>query len=101
MLQEEHHSIRHAKPLHPLPDIRVYRFPMPDAKNPYLGLDHLEHDPEITYAELPLAFQGLSQKLPVLKCGLQVLRWPYGYYLLIFGQSGAGPHHEQRGDSVM
>ena len=45
---------------------------MPDAKNPYLGLDHFEHDPEITHAELPVAFQGLSQRLPiVLRCGLQ------------------------------
>jgi hypothetical protein len=30
---------------------------MPDAKNPYLGLDHLENDPVITHAELPVAFQ--------------------------------------------
>jgi hypothetical protein len=30
---------------------------MPNAKNPYLGLDHLEHDPIITDAELPVAFQ--------------------------------------------
>jgi len=45
---------------------------MPDAKDPYLGFDHFEHDPVITYAELPVTFQCLSQRFPiVLGCGLQ------------------------------
>jgi hypothetical protein len=45
------------KPLHPRINIHINPFPMPDAKNPYLGLDHFEHDPVITNTELPVAFQ--------------------------------------------
>jgi hypothetical protein len=47
---------------------------MPDAKNPYLGLDDFENNPVIAYPELPVAFQGLSQRLPiVIRCVLQTL----------------------------
>jgi hypothetical protein len=43
-----------------------------DTENPDLGLDHFEHDPEIAHTELPVAFQRLSQGLPiVMRCGLQ------------------------------
>ena len=45
---------------------------MPDAKNPYLGFDHFEHDSVITHAELPVAFESPSQRLPIImRCGLQ------------------------------
>jgi hypothetical protein len=46
--------------LHPRANIHIDRFPMPNAKNPYLGPDHFEHDPVITHTELPVAFQCLS-----------------------------------------
>lgn len=32
-------------------------FPMLNAKNPDLGLDHFEHNPIVTYTQLPVAFQ--------------------------------------------
>jgi hypothetical protein len=76
---------------------------MPDAKNPFLGLDHFEHNPEITHPEFPVAFQRLSQRLSIVLevRSVTVLRWPCGSFLLIFGRSGADPHRQQWDDSAM
>jgi hypothetical protein len=42
---------------------------MPDAENPYFGINHFENNPVITHTELPIAFQGFSQRFPIIMRG--------------------------------
>jgi hypothetical protein len=59
------------KPLHPCADIHIDRFPMPDARNPYLGLDHFEDDPVISKATGFNLVDGLSS---LLKTSIDVMK---------------------------
>ena len=52
--------------LQPCSHLRIYRFPMPDAENPDLGFYDFENNPVITDTELPVAFQGFTQRLSIL-----------------------------------